>query len=70
MFSSVDGGRSQISSSGTSQGGRRRHFYNVDGGRSQISSSGTASQGACRRRFTALMVGALGPPALAPLPDL
>jgi hypothetical protein len=39
-------------------------FY-VDGGCSRISSSGT-SQAACRRCFLALMVGALGSPALAP----
>jgi hypothetical protein len=35
MFLSVDGGRSRISRSGTSQGGAVDIFY-VDGGRSQI----------------------------------
>jgi hypothetical protein len=40
-------------------------FFNVDGGCSQIYSSGT-SQGAHRRRFLVLMVGALGSPALTP----
>jgi hypothetical protein len=39
-------------------------FY-VDGGRSRVSSSDT-SQGAYRRRFLALLVGALGSPASAP----
>jgi hypothetical protein len=45
MFLSVDGGRTQISSSGTSQGSRASMFLSVDGGRSRIYSSGT-SQGA------------------------
>jgi hypothetical protein len=40
-------------------------FLSVDGGRSWIYSSGT-SQGGRRRRFLALMVGALGSLALAP----
>jgi hypothetical protein len=54
-FLSVDGGRSQISSSGTSQGGAVDVFY-VDGGRSRISIS--TSHGARHRRFLALMVDA------------
>jgi hypothetical protein len=45
MFSNVDGERSRISSSGTSQGGASLIFSNVDGRRSWISSSDT-SQGA------------------------
>jgi hypothetical protein len=39
-------------------------MFFVDGGRSQISAS--TDQGARRRRFIALMMGALGSPALAP----
>jgi hypothetical protein len=35
MFSSIDGGRPQISSFGTSQGARRRCVSNVDGGHSR-----------------------------------
>jgi hypothetical protein len=60
----VDGERSWISVS-THQGGSTLTFLSVDDGRSQISSSGT-SQGARRRHFLALMVDALGFPAMIP----
>jgi hypothetical protein len=45
-------------------GGPPSTFFSVDGGHSQIYSSDT-SQGARRRRFLALMVGAPGSPAPA-----
>jgi hypothetical protein len=56
----VDGGRSWISSSGTSQGGRASMFLSIDGGRS------STSQGARCQCFLALMVGAPGSPPPAP----
>jgi hypothetical protein len=46
-------------------GGPLSTFLSVDGGCPRFSSSGT-SQGAYRRYFLALMVGALGSQALAP----
>jgi hypothetical protein len=66
MFSNVVGGRSRILDSGISQGGSLSMFLSNDGGRSWMSSFGT-SQGAHHRHFLALMVDALGSPALAPL---
>jgi hypothetical protein len=45
MFLNVNGGRSRIYTSGTSQGDPLSTFFNVDGGRSRIYSSDT-SQGA------------------------
>jgi hypothetical protein len=49
-------------------GGQSSMFYSIDGGRSRTSSSSTSSQGAHHQHFTALMVGAPRPPALAPPP--
>jgi hypothetical protein len=65
MFLSIDGGCSQIFSSGTSQGGSSSTFLSIDDGRSQISSS-DIFQGARHRRFLALMVGGPGSPAPPP----
>jgi hypothetical protein len=59
----VDGGWSRFYSSGAFQGVRRRRFLR-DGGRSWISVS--THQGACHRRFLALMVDAPG--SIAPTP--
>jgi hypothetical protein len=64
-FLSVDGGRSQIYSSSTSQGGPPSTFFSVDAGRFWVYSSST-SQGVCRRRFLALMVGTPGSTAPTP----
>jgi hypothetical protein len=64
-FLSIDGRRSWISSSGTSQGGPSSIFISVDGGRSRISNSST-SYGVRRRRFLALMVGTSESPAPPP----
>jgi hypothetical protein len=60
----VDGGRSRITSSGTSQGASHQRFFTlmVDTPRS----SAPAPPGARRRCFLALIVGALGSSPLAP----
>jgi hypothetical protein len=65
MFLSVDGGRSWIFSSGTSQGVCHRCFLAL-----MVDAPGSLAlaslRGAHRRCFLALMVDALGSPALAP----
>jgi hypothetical protein len=58
MFLSVDGGRSKISSSGTTQ--EAPSMFRSNGWCSWI--SGTTSQGGRHLRFLVLMVGAPGSP--------
>jgi hypothetical protein len=64
MFSNVDGERSRISSSGTSQGGRHRYFLML-----MVGAPGSPAPTPPRRRrqcFLALVVDATGSLASTP----